>query len=128
VSPAEQGVTSDDGKITFQGTYAPLSYSSEDKSILFLGAGNTLYYPMSGAKIGAQRAYFKLNGVDAGVREFRLNFGDGDEETGISSLTPDPSPKGEGSDYWYTIDGVRLSGKPTKAGLYINGGRKVAIK
>jgi hypothetical protein len=32
------------------------------------------------------------------------------------------------SDYWYTLDGLRLSGKPTKKGLYINNGNKVVIK
>ena len=30
--------------------------------------------------------------------------------------------------YWYTIGGQRLSGQPTKPGLYINNGRKVVIK
>ena len=29
---------------------------------------------------------------------------------------------------WYTLDGVRLDGKPSKSGLYINNGKKVAIK
>ena len=33
-----------------------------------------------------------------------------------------------GSDAWYTIDGRKLSGKPTRAGVYINNGKKVAIK
>ena len=32
------------------------------------------------------------------------------------------------SEAWYTLDGVRLSGKPTKKGLYINNGKKVVIK
>ena len=31
-------------------------------------------------------------------------------------------------DGWYTLNGVRLNGKPTKKGLYINNGRKVVIK
>ena len=31
-------------------------------------------------------------------------------------------------DGWYTLDGVRLDGKPSKSGLYINNGKKVAIK
>ncbi|MCR4916335.1 MAG: hypothetical protein K6A96_11330, partial [Prevotella sp.] len=31
-------------------------------------------------------------------------------------------------DGWYTLDGVRLDGKPTKEGLYINNGKKVVIK
>ena len=32
------------------------------------------------------------------------------------------------SEAWYTLDGVRLSGKPTKKGLYINNGKKIVIK
>ena len=32
------------------------------------------------------------------------------------------------SDGWYTLDGRRLSEKPTQSGVYINGGRKVVIK
>ena len=44
------------------------------------------------------------------------------------SLTPGLSPKGEESDYWYTLDGRKLAGKPTTNGLYIHNGRKVVIK
>ena len=45
------------------------------------------------------------------------SIGEIDTKTGEISL-----------DGWYTIDGVRLSGKPTKKGLYINNGRKVVIE
>ena len=31
-------------------------------------------------------------------------------------------------DAWYSLDGRRLNGKPTKKGIYINGGRKVVVK
>ncbi len=31
--------------VTFMGTYKKLSYTADDKSILFLGADNKLYYP-----------------------------------------------------------------------------------
>jgi len=31
-------------------------------------------------------------------------------------------------DGWYTIDGVRLSGKPSTKGIYINNGKKIVIK
>ena len=31
-------------------------------------------------------------------------------------------------DNWYTLDGLKLNGKPTQKGLYINNGKKVAIK
>jgi hypothetical protein len=29
---------------------------------------------------------------------------------------------------WYTLDGVKVNGKPTCKGLYIHGGKKVVIK
>ena len=32
------------------------------------------------------------------------------------------------SEAWYTLGGVRLSGKPSKKGLYINNGKKVIVK
>ena len=30
--------------------------------------------------------------------------------------------------YWYTLDGRRLTGKPTAKGLYIKDGRKVVLR
>ncbi len=32
------------------------------------------------------------------------------------------------SEAWYTLDGVRLSGKPSTKGIYINNGKKIVIK
>ena len=31
-------------------------------------------------------------------------------------------------DGWWTLDGIRLSGKPAKRGIYINNGRKIVVK
>jgi len=59
--------------VTFMGTYKKLSYSADDKSILFLGTGNKLYYPQNGATIGAQRGYFKLNGITAGAPSYSIS-------------------------------------------------------
>ena len=48
------------------------------------------------------------------------------ETTAIGTLD---TTTGEVSfDGWYTLDGVRLSGKPTKKGMYINNGKKVIVK
>jgi hypothetical protein len=137
-------------RIAFRGTYAPITYDSENRSILFVGGNNTLYWPkpahsdpndenspMVYPTIGAQRAYFELDGLKAGdtddpepegghIRAFRLNFGEDDEAQGIRSLTPDPSPKGEGS--IYTLNGVKLGKMPTRKGVYIRNGRKVVVK
>ena len=46
--------------------------------------------------------------------------------TGISSLTPDPSPKGEGSRYVYDVQGRRIT-KATK-GIIVSDGKKAVRK
>ena len=112
------------------GTYSPVSVTAGDKSILFLGDANTLYYSSTERQIRSCRAFFSVPYINghAGAKAcaFALSF-DGEEETGII-LTSGPSPKGDGSDYWYTIDGCKLSGKPTQRGMYINNGKKILVK
>lgn len=123
---ADNNVVTD--KVTFCGITSPKTIEGEDKSVLYLGADNKLYYPSTAMTIGACRAYFQLaEGLTAGdlasgVHQFVLNFGD---ETGID-LTPVRSQREAGA--WYTLDGRRLFGKPTKTGIYINNGKKVIIK
>jgi len=43
----------DETSITFKGTYKKIEYNTENRNVLYLGAGNRLYYPESGATIGA---------------------------------------------------------------------------
>ena len=50
------------------------------------------------------------------------------ETTGIGTLDTKTGEMTFDSEAWYTLDGVRLSGKPTKKGLYINNGKKIVIK
>ena len=131
----DDAISTDDSgtaAVAFMGTYKKLSYTADDKSILFLGENNTLYYPKSGASIGAQRAYFKLSGITAGdlpqqARSIVLDFGDG-ETTSISEELRVKSEKFATATGWYTLDGLRLSGKPTTKGIYISNGNKVVIK
>jgi hypothetical protein len=85
-----------------------------------MGAANKLYWPQSGASIGAFRAYFEI-ADGASIKAFNLNLGD---ETGldlIPALAQDDSA-------WYSLDGKRLSGKPCQKGIYIQNGKKVIIK
>lgn len=75
--------------VTFLGTYAPVSYDTEDKSVLFLGTQNKLYYPdgTTTNTIRAFRAYFRVNlGEATGVKSFVLNFGDDDDATAIKTI------------------------------------------
>ncbi len=131
----EDEISTDDSgtaTVTFMGTYKKLSYDADDRSILLLGANNTLYYPQSGASLGAQRAYFKLSGITAGdkaagVRSFVLDFGGDDgETTGIMNVQC--SMFNVQSDNWYSLDGRKLAGKPAQKGIYIYNGKKVIIK
>ena len=118
--------------VDFVGTYSPVSIAGEDRSVLYLGDNSTLYYPNAAKTIGAFRAYFQLKqGLTAGsqsaVRAFVLNFGDDSNATGIISVH-DSGFMVNGSDAWYSLDGRKLSGKPTQRGIYINNGKKVVIK
>ena len=146
VNPVFTGVTVDatmhnqvcdlgDGKsISFTGNYSPVVYTAgtAHKDVLFLGSSSTLYYP-DGAKtttINSCRAYFLLNGITAGdpndpysVKAFNLNLGEGV----ATEIRPTPDPSLNGGE-WYDLSGRKLAGKPTKSGVYMNNGRKVAIK
>ena len=118
-----------DARVRFIGTYNSETFTDEDKSILFLGGENKLYYPDGTATttIGAFRAYFDITG-GSGVKEFNLKFGE-DDADGIS-LTPDPSPVGEGSNVGegaiYNLAGQRLN--KMQKGINIVNGKKIAIK
>ena len=142
VSPVFSGVTIDatehnydnaaegDARVRFLGTYKSTTFTAADNSILLLGGENKLYYPAAGAGIGAQRAYFKIGSDGAllarRLTAFNIDFGDDDNTTGIISTTNYTNYTN--SDAWYSLDGRRLSAKPSRAGVYINNGIKIVIK
>ena len=135
VNPVFLGVTINNSASTevsftggsFKGTYKPIVWSEENKSILFLGDNNTLYWPKPEGDnmphLNAFRAYFELIDVN-GVREIKLNYGD-EEITAVanSQLSTLHSTLSE----WYDMQGRKVS-KPTKKGMYIHKGSKVVIK
>ena len=127
----DAAVTTDD--VTFQGNYSPVSLKANDRSVLYLGAGNKLYYPSADVTVGSCRAVFVLNGLTAGekanARAFVLNFGDESEAQGIAAqpiLNSQISTLN--SESWYTLDGRKLDKMPTRKGMYIQNGRKVVVK
>ena len=151
-STTSVGVTSTDGYVTFKGVYSPTDIYTAEKSTLFLGGGNTLYYPwaddMTSYNLNSFRAYFQLNGITTGdpaspepgtgngIRAFMLNLAEGEttEITTMRFVEDQLTAKGGNlTNYtnpnatWFTLDGRRLDGKPKKKGLYIHGGRKVVI-
>ena len=125
VSDADTGLQ----EVQMVGCYSPVSVNANDKSILFLGDNNTLYYSTVDRNIRSCRAYFYVPYIDqhpsVKARAFLLDFGD-EEATGILEVSADSKEKKD--DAWYSLDGVRLSGKPAQRGIYINNGNKVVIK
>ena len=115
--------------IQMVGCYSPVSVTADDKSILFLGDANTLYYSTIDRQIRSCRAYFSVpyikNNAGAKARAFALSF-DGEDVTGILGVSADSTDVKDG--VWYSLDGVRLSGKPTQRGIYLNNGKKIIIK
>ena len=122
--------------IEFKGIFESITFAEEDRSALYLGDNDYLYYPSPATgqevKIGAFRAYFQLKGdlkaqaaSSNGVKAFRLNFGE-DETTSIR-LVNSSSVDEKGSDCYYMLDGRRLNGRPTEKGIYILNGKKIVI-
>jgi hypothetical protein len=143
--PYDSGEAEGDQRVRFTGTYSSMEFGETDNSILLMGGENMLYYPTTGAGLGAQHAYFKIGGDGAKARRitgFSIDFGDG-EATGIISAEANSCVPSVASDQrssaslftipsslsdWYTIHGVKLDGKPTRSGVYIHNGVKVVIK
>ncbi|MBR5654690.1 MAG: carboxypeptidase regulatory-like domain-containing protein [Prevotella sp.] len=74
---------------------------------------------MAGQTVSAGKAYLRL--TEASVLDF---IGFEDSTTDISLTSHPSSPTSE----WYTLDGRKLQGKPTKQGIYIVNGKKVVKK
>ena len=128
-------VTSQDGMVSFIGTYGTVSLAANDKSNIYFGANNKLLWPDQNVTVGAFRAYFKIGDDDAvnakGITGFVIDFGeDGEIATGINEVAADSSlftPHSSLSE-WHTVDGIRLNGKPSKKGMYIHNGKKVVVE
>ena len=108
---------------SFKGSFSPVSFTANDKTKLFLGAGNNLHWPSANMTLGAFRAYFDLGTSNAS--EFVLNFGDGENVTGVNEVI---EVNEDNDNSWYTLSGTRLEGKPTQKGLYIHGNKKIVVK
>ena len=113
----------------FVPTLGKTEVTGSKEDILFLGAGNKLYNPTSlPGNMKGFRAYFQLKdgntgGINAKSRSFRIDFGDGEQTTGILSVEGENSETEDGT--VYDLLGRRLNGLPAAKGVYIVKGKKV---
>jgi hypothetical protein len=119
-------VESKDGKVNFKVTYYTTALANENKTVLFVGNNNTLYYPLTGASIGAQHAYFKLLDGISFVKEIVLDFEE-DDADGIGEIQNSKFKIQNEADVVYDLSG-RIVNSQLKKGIYINNGKKIFVK
>ena len=102
-------------------------------SVLTLGynSDNVLgFYGYTGERIPPYKGYLYFNWLSASslgrAPEFSVIIDDtfADIATRVSE---DPADSQSGQT-WYTLEGVRLNGKPTQKGIYIVNGRKYNVR
>lgn len=135
---------------TFQGTYSQIALPKDGEYDYGFAAGSnsnvqigSFVHLKSGASAAPFRAYLKYTGSDdnwakapnrAGVANdampsriiVRIVGADGGT-TDIGTLDTRTGEISTG-DYWYSLDGHRLQGKPSTKGIYIHNGRKEVLK
>ena len=141
----------------FYGTYKGKTWTSSDsnKDYGFAAHGGTAVHGeevvagqfvrfTTGAFIKPMRCYLSYVGTEAPAPARRMTrSASGDdlpasitvrlvsrsgETTAIGEIDTKTGEVTFDSEAWYTLDGVRLSGQPSTKGIYINNGKKVAIK
>lgn len=119
--------TVETASVDFIPTLGATTIPGAAKSVLFLGAANTLYNPSAdNQRMKGFRAYFQMKGESVqNARSFRIDWGDG-VVTGIQTIAAEGAAKV--ADGTYTLDGRRIQGQPTAKGVYIQNGKKIIVK
>lgn len=114
----------------FQGTVSDKTLTADDKCYVLNNAGDfILAYPTDGDdKIAAHKSYIDLSIEDNGNTQAPARLVSVGDETGIGRLAIDGSSDGASDGPWYSLDGRRLNGQPTRKGIYIYKGKKTVIK
>ena len=107
------------------------AWSTRDKAYLKLPASLfhwTCEYD-GDANSGSSSGVQDPTAAAAASREVMLNFIDEEEESGTTGIKQvDTTMQRMDSNVFYTLEGVKLTSRPTQRGIYIHNGRKVVIK
>ncbi len=124
-STAPQTINSTDGKVSFVGTYAPYAITSGNiDEIIYLGSANKIGYALNARTLRTCRAHFQVP-VTAGARSVStINFYADDVPLVIQLVQAEADSQAG----WYTLQGRRLSARPTTKGIYIHQGKREIIK
>lgn len=115
LTPVSQGVWE------FIGIYDPTTLYAGDTSVLFLGTGNTLYYPNVTNDLKAFRAYFRTSSDSS------ANICVDGISTGITTATLDGND-GDGRVYNVSGQFVGTKTRDLPKGVYLRNGNKIIVK
>ena len=125
-----------DQKVTFVGQYSPFSIVANDallgdnqghkNEIIMMATQNNLGYSQTTRQLKCFRCHFYVpaNDGELSARSIVVDFGDG-ETTEIGTINNNRETI---ANQWYTLDGRKLTGKPTTKGVYIHNGRKEVVR
>ena len=81
------------------------------------------FHRYTGEYVPAGKAFLPLNTSNgAKAQSLTIVFAIG--STGVKSVSSDSNVQND----WFSLDGTRLSGKPSQPGIYVNGKKKVVVK
>ena len=81
------------------------------------------FHRYTGEYVPAGKAFLPLNTSNgAKAQSLTIVFAIG--ATGINSVSSDSNEQND----WFSLNGTRLSGKPSQPGIYVNGKKKIVIK
>ena len=86
--------------------------------------GKAFVYVKNAIEIGANKAWLQIPSQQQSAHKLEIVF-DGNM-TGVDTLNVKRGTVND--DSWYTVDGRKLNGMPTKKGIYVKNGRKVVVK
>jgi hypothetical protein len=128
----EMAMTSNDGKVQFLGTYAPVMLSGDNASNLYVGTDDKIHIPTEHNEVGAFSGYFLIDlGNGLGVpgsnplNKILLNIAGGDNVLRVITITV---PQHLKDGVWYDLQGKKYVNQPTQRGIYILNGKKILIK
>lgn len=113
------GVTEPTTITPTDGDLSNLLLRNGSQGLGFYGFTNETY------TVGANKAYLQIPTSmmpTAGANYIGLEF-----EEGVTGIDTSSMAK-ETTEGWFSIDGRKLNGKPTRKGVYVNNGRKIVIK
>lgn len=119
-------VTPDGSAASFIPVLVPENMTANDKTKLFIIDGSKLTFPNTTGNINAFRAYFSVPGA-ASARAFVMDFGDGEQTTGIIAVEGSRFTVNGESSTTYDLQGRKVE-NATKKGVYIQNGRKFVVK